>query len=78
MSASQTLVTDSVAEAMSLLPKALASTGLRRKDSMDTYSVEPRVFEVKDTQTRLRLHAFWQLLLTGFEVALEWEHKSCC
>lgn len=69
-------VADSVAEAMSLLQHPFGShqqqsQHSRRKTSeREAYSIEPKLQEARDAHTRLKLQAFWQLLLTGFEVRL--------
>ncbi|KAF1331549.1 hypothetical protein FI667_g4168, partial [Globisporangium splendens] len=62
-------VADSVAEATSLLqhPFGGVSNSFRRKD-VETYSLELKAQEAKASFTRLKLQAFWQLLVTGFEV----------
>lgn len=77
-------VADSVAEAMSLLQHPFGGGGGnsssqsylhphphqrdRKKELLETYDIEPKVQEAKEAQTHLKLHALWQLLLTGFEV----------
>lgn len=60
-------VADSVAEAMSLLQNPFGVHG-RRKDGVSDYLVNPKLGDAKEQRTRLKLQAFWQLLLTGFEV----------
>lgn len=77
-------VADSVAEAMSLLQHPFGGGSSsnssssqshlpphqrdRRKEFRETYDIDPKLQEAKDAQTRLKLQALWQLLLTGFEV----------
>lgn len=62
-------VADSVAEAMSLLQHPFGGGSTGRRKNLETYSLEPKLQEAKETHTRLKLQAFWQLLLTGFEVS---------
>jgi hypothetical protein len=58
---------DSVAEAMSLLHNPFSAYG-RKKDGFGDYLVDPKLGDIQEQRTRLKLQAFWQLLLTGFEV----------
>ncbi|DAZ99407.1 TPA: hypothetical protein N0F65_005309 [Lagenidium giganteum] len=39
------------------------------KNTTDTYGIESRLMEAQEQHTRLKMQVFWQLLLTGFEVA---------
>lgn len=61
------LMADSVAEAMSLLQNPFGAYG-RRKDGLGDYLLDPKLGDIKEQRIRLKLQAFWQLLLTGFEV----------
>lgn len=69
-------VADSVAEAMSLLQHPFGggshqhqqAAGQRKASGREAYSIEPKLQEARDAHTKLKLQAFWQLLLTGFEV----------
>ena len=64
MSDGVTLMSDSVSGAMTKLQSQFA----RKKTVVDAYFVESKGFEAKENNVRLKLQAFWQLLVTGFEV----------
>ena len=62
-------VADSVAEAMQLLPNPFYRNSVAWKQQPEVYGFERNtVDDAKEKHARLKLQAFWQLLVTGFEV----------
>lgn len=68
-------VADTVAEAMQLLPNPFSTVGgttsRQASKKQEMYGFEPNKEEyLQENHSRLKLLAFWQLLITGFEVCI--------